>query len=229
MRPRLRILFITDSLAFPRAEPEFVAYDDTYLARLKVQFPDCDFIHQGRGGANIVDLYKHTAYFHGTVQPDLVFMQSGVVDCAPRALTVIEQQVISRLPLVSGLLGGLVKRNARVLRRARKITYTPLPQFAEYVRKFEALYPVVYWIGVLPVASDYEAKLEGMTRNAAAYNNVLRERRYVETAGIDPATMIMSDHHHLNVAGHGQLAELLAQTIRAHLAGPGVPSLSRRA
>ena len=95
-RVRYKVLFITDSLAFPRTEPEAVMYEDTYIALLKAAFPQCDFIHHGRGGATIVDLFKHSTYYHETLKPDLVFMQSGVVDCAPRALTVVEQQVISR-------------------------------------------------------------------------------------------------------------------------------------
>jgi hypothetical protein len=218
MEPRLKILFITDSLAFPRAEPELVRYDETYLARLKALFPNCDFIHQGRGGATIVDLYKHTNYFHGTIAPDLVFMHSGVVDCAPRALTVIEQQILSRLPLVGRPLGELVRRHARTLRRLRNMTYTPMPVFAQYVRHFEALFPTVYWIGILPVAPQYDAKIEGMARNVGSFNEVLRGCRYVDTSGIDPETMIMSDFHHLNAAGHAHLTELLGRTIRHHIA-----------
>lgn len=215
---RLKILFITDSLAFPRAEPELVNYDDTYLSLLKTQFPDCDIIHQGRGGATIVDLYKHTNYFHGTITPDLVFMQSGVVDCAPRALTVVEQQIISRLPLVGRPLSALVRRHARSLRRLRNMTYTSLPVFEQYVRHFEALFPTVYWIGILPVAPAYDAKLEGMARNANCFNDVLRSRRYVDPSEIDPEKMIMSDFHHLNVIGHARLAELLGRKIRDYIA-----------
>lgn len=228
IKQRLKILFITDSLAFPRAEPELVRYDDTYLALLKTQFPDCDFIHQGRGGATIVDLYKHTNYFHGTIAPDLVFMQSGVVDCAPRALTVVEQQIISRLPMVGRPLGELVRRHARSLRRIRNMTYTSLPVFEQYVRHFEALFPTVYWIGILPVAPAYDAKLEGMTRNVDSFNEVLRARRYVDSSGIDPDTMIMSDFHHLNAIGHAHLAELLGRKIRDHIASTDSIALPSR-
>ena len=88
---KYKILFITDSLAFPRREPEAVMYEDTYIALLKTEFPQCDFIHHGRGGATIVELFKHSIYYHETLRPDLVFMQSGVVDCAPRALTVMQR------------------------------------------------------------------------------------------------------------------------------------------
>lgn len=210
------VLFITDSLGFPRLEPEAVKYEDTYLALLKQEFPQCDFIHQGRGGATIVDLFKHSAYYHDTLSPDLVFIQSGIVDCAPRALTVIEQQVVSRLPLVSGLLTALVKKHSVRLRRARGMTYTPLAVFREYKSRFESLYANLYWICILPASAAYEAKLEGIQRNVERYNSVLIAGKHVATEHFD-TSKIMSDHHHLNRAGHRTMFENIAHVIRHKL------------
>jgi len=210
---RYKILLITDSLAFPRLEPEAVMYEDTYIALLKSEFPQCDFIHHGRGGATIVDLFKHSTYYHQTLRPDLVFMQSGVVDCAPRALTVIEQQVISRLPLVSRPIASLVKRYSHMLRRARKMTYTPLETFVEYVSKFESIFQNVYWIDILPVFALYESKVEGMQRNTETYSAILRTHKYIGTAQFQVGD-IMTDFHHLSCEGHRKMCALLSQVIR---------------
>jgi lysophospholipase L1-like esterase len=218
MSMKYKILFITDSLAYPRIEPESVLYDETYISLLKNEFTNCDFIHQGRGGATIIDLYKHSTYYHQTLRPDLVFMQSGVVDCAPRALTVIEQMVISRLPLFREPLTALVKKYSRFLRKARKMTYTSINMFVNNVERFEALFPNVYWIGILPATEEYECKLEGIRRNTEVYNDVLRRRKYVGTEHFD-ASMIMSDHHHLNRAGHRKMYEEIARVIRIELEG----------
>lgn len=214
-----KILFITDSLAFPRREPELVMYEDTYIALLKAEFPQCDFIHHGRGGATLVDLFKHSTYYHETLKPDLVFMQSGVVDCAPRALTVIEQQVISRLPLVSRPLTALIKRYSHLLRKTRKMTYTSLETFAEYVTKFETIFQNVYWIDILPVLAQYESKVEGMRRNTEIYSAILRGHKYVGTAGFQ-AGDIMTDFHHLSCEGHQKMSALLSQVIRKELSAP---------
>jgi hypothetical protein len=217
MRLNYKILFITDSLGYPRPEPEFVLYQETYISLLKNEFADCDFIHQGRGGATILDLYKHSAYYHQTLRPDLVFMQSGIVDCAPRALSVIEQQIMSRLPLVGGLCMTLVKKYSRALRKARNMTYTSLEAFKNGVEQFESLFANVYWIGILPVAREYDDKVEGIGRNVNLYNKILRQRRYVETTDFD-RSMIMSDYHHLSRAGHRKMYEQIAKIIRAELA-----------
>lgn len=211
---RPRILLITDSLAFPRLEPESVPYDSTYVALLKDAFPGCDFIHHGRGGATLVDLFKHSTYYHGTVQPDLVLMHCGIVDCAPRALKEIEQQVLVRIPWLGPWLGRVVvRRYSRSLRRLRKMTYTPIDVFAAYVERFETLFDNVHWIGILPVSDAYEHTVEGIRANAARYNAVLQTRKFIGTEGLG-ASDIMSDFHHLNQSGHRKLFELLAGPVR---------------
>lgn len=216
MNQRLRVLLLTDSLAFPRIEPEVVMYERTYVAMLKDAFPACDFIHHGRGGSTLVDLFKHSAYYHGTVRPDLVLMHSGVVDCAPRALTEVEYHVITRLPVVGPAIGRLVRKHSRALRRLRKMTYTPIDVFADYVERFDALYGNVHWIGILPVSDAYEQTVAGMRANAQRYNAVLRARQFIGTDTLTESD-IMSDFHHLNVSGHEKLFALLAQTLRRQL------------
>lgn len=208
-----QILIITDSLGFPRVSPEFVQYSETYIALLKAKFRTFDFIHIGRGGGTIVDLFKHTNYFHGgTIKPTLVLMQSGVVDCAPRALTEIEQHILARLPIAGPWIGAIVKRHVHRLRRWRNMTYTPLPTFEDYVNRFEGLYTNVHWIGILPADAEYERVLNGMTDNINKYNNILRTRSFVATDDFT-SKHIMTDFHHLNRAGHEKLFERLAKVV----------------
>ena len=122
----------------------------------KKKIPEIDFVHCGRGGATIGDLFQHSAYYHQTMQPSLVLMQSGVVDCAPRALTIVEQQVVKRLPLLGPMLGKLIRRNATWIRRWRKMSYTPLATYEAWVQTYEQIFSNVYWIEILPATADYE-------------------------------------------------------------------------
>ncbi|CAJ0809861.1 hypothetical protein LMG19087_00577 [Ralstonia wenshanensis] len=217
------ILLITDSLAFPRREPEVVRYEETYISLLKAEFPDYDFIHVGRGGGTIVDLYKHTSYFHATVEPALVLMQCGIVDCAPRTLTVVEQQIITRLPILGTFIGAMVKRYAKHLRRWRGITYTPLSTFIEYIKRFESLYNDVYWIGILPAVPEYEAHINGIAKKINQYNDALRQYQFISTDEF-VVDDIMTDFHHLNRSGHRKMFKKLADLVRAQLAGNHVCS-----
>lgn len=206
------VLLLTDSLAFPRSEPEFVPYEQTWVALLKQSFPQIDFVHCGRGGATIVDLFKHSAYYHGTIQPALVLVQSGIVDCAPRALTVIEQQVLQRLPIIGSLVLSLVRRNTAKLRRWRGMSYTSLDSYEAWIESFERLFTNVHWIGILPADAEYESRVQGIGAAIDRYNAVLRRRNYISTADFTSSD-IMSDRHHLNAAGHHRLAARLTETV----------------
>jgi lysophospholipase L1-like esterase len=207
------ILILTDSLAFPRSEPEIVPYERTWVALLKRKFPEIDIVHCGRGGATIVDLYKHSTYFHGTIEPKLVLVQSGVVDCAPRALTVMEQQVLKRLPLIGSLILSLVRKNAALIRRWRRMSYTTLTSYEAWVNAFERLFSNVYWIEILPATTEYEVHVRGIGAAINSYNEVLQRRNYITTADFTHDD-IMSDYHHLNINGHQRLADRLADTVQ---------------
>jgi hypothetical protein len=206
------VLILTDSLAFPRNEPEVVSYEQTWVALIKRRFPEIDFVHCGRGGATIEELFKHSAYYHGTIKPALVLVQSGIVDCAPRALSVIEQQVLQRLPIIGTMILALVRRNAARLRRWRGMSYTSLASYAVWVKAFERLFANVYWIGILPAAAEYESRMQGIATAINRYNDVLRLGNYISTTDFSSSD-IMSDHHHLNADGHYRLAVRLAETI----------------
>ncbi|MBC3936348.1 hypothetical protein H8K47_13330 [Undibacterium sp. CY7W] len=219
------VLILTDSLAFPRREPEVVTYEQTWVALLKRRFPDVDFVHCGRGGATIGDLFKHSAYYHGTIKPALVLVQSGIVDCAPRALSVIEQQVLQRLPIVGSLILALVRRNAAMLRRWRKMSYTSLASYEASVQAFEHLFANVHWVGILPVDAEYESRVQGIGAAVDRYNAVLRSRNYISTTDFSPSD-IMSDHHHLNADGHCRLATRVAETVKFVVLDGGVPKES---
>ncbi len=208
------VLLLTDSLAFPRSEPELVRYEDTWVALLKRCFPAIDFVHCGRGGATLIDLFKHSTYYHGNIQPALVLVQSGIVDCAPRALTVVEQQVLQRLPLLGAPLLALVRKRAAAMRRWRRMSYTPLVTYEAWVNRYESLYSNVHWIGILPAHSDYELRVEGIGMSIDRYNAVLRRRHFVSTDDFT-AKDIMSDYHHLSAAGHRRLAARLADVVQS--------------
>ena len=189
-------------------------YEDTYVGLLKAKYPQYDFIHQGYGGATIRELLQHTAYFDKTLDPVLVIMQSGVVDCAPRALTRVEQHVVSNLPVLKGVLVPLVKRHSPFLRRVRKITYTSPEDFAGYVGQFEERFGNVVWIGIVPSTPEWDERVTGIGRQVELFNAVLSKRKFVSTDNL-VAQDIMSDHHHPNTSGHRKIFERLEPVIDA--------------
>ncbi len=206
------ILIVTDSLGFPRAEPELVRYEQTYIARLRAAFPQYDIVHYGQGGATIDRLYANMSYYSGTINPRFCFIQSGIVDCAPRALKEVELQILKRLPLIGAPTGRLIQRNAAKIRRYRKLQYTPLDQFRACVTQFEQLFARTWWITIPSASAAYEATLPGIGVEIDRYNAVLRSRNHIDCSDFEDADM-MSDHHHLGVRGHRRLSDRIVSTI----------------
>jgi len=84
MKKGKRILIIADSMAMPRPD---VKYEETWISLVKQAFPDYDFLDrpdrgsttlrlvtEGGGGVDLLEIYE----------PDLVIMQIGMAECAPR-------------------------------------------------------------------------------------------------------------------------------------------------
>ncbi|NYT39228.1 SGNH/GDSL hydrolase family protein [Sphingomonas sp. R-74633] len=193
-------------------------YEQSYIAQLKAANPDYDVIHYGHGGATIERLFNYTSYFHRTVRPDFCFVQSGIVDCAPRALKEIELQAIKALPLVGRMIGKLVQKNAATIRKFRKLSYTPIDTYRVYLDKFEQTFGRIWWITIPPASSAYEQQLPGITAQVDAYNQLLEVRPHVATADFTEAEM-MSDFHHLSVAGHKKLFARMNAIVRDRGAG----------
>jgi len=79
-----RILIITDSISMPRTG---IPYEDTWICGFKKEFSNCDIIDrpvrgsttsrlvlEGGGGIDLLELYS----------PDIVIVQMGLEECAPR-------------------------------------------------------------------------------------------------------------------------------------------------
>ena len=95
---RTKVMIVTDSLSMPRPE---IRYEDTWIYLLKQEFPQYDIIDRpGRGstttrlvteGGGGVDLLE-------TYMPDIVIIQLGMADCAPRLFNKrgLEYRIVSR-------------------------------------------------------------------------------------------------------------------------------------
>ncbi len=195
----MRVLILTDSLSLPRKlEQGFVDWDEVYFSRLKKRFPDVDFILVGMGGATITQIFLAMNYYVYT-KPDLIILQAGIVDCAPRALGQFEQQIISKLRLFR-----LVSPFTKFLRKFRGISYTSPPAFEETLLKLKNTFPQKPFIsiGILPGSDGYEALVPGISGKIKLYNNILKKNtEFIDNQDF-PVDAIHHDFYHLNKFGH---------------------------
>ena len=212
----MKILFITDSLGFCRDTPEKLAYNETYINILKKKYLNFEIIHLGIGGGTVSDLLRQSDYYL-PVEPNIIFIQTGIVDCAPRSLSKFEIELINRIPFFSTYLSIFIRKNSSRLRNFRSITYTPKNKFEndleEFIEKFNT--ENIFSVGIMPASKEYEAKISGITEKVIAYNKIIQnkfEDRFLNCNDFTPE-YIMTDHHHLNKKGHLKLSNKLIDII----------------
>lgn len=198
----MKILIFSDSLALPRETPQKVFYEETYPAKLQ---KDNTVVQFSKGAGTIDELFSQTFYLK-MFNPDIVILQSGIVDCGPRPFTKFEEQFFRLNLFTKGCKAILKRLTYPWLRNLRKVAWTSPKQFRYYCNQFKKTYNDVpiYAIGILPPRIEYEMILKGITKRINEYNKILKEtfgKNYINTSDM-PDEGIMSDHHHMTTIGH---------------------------
>ncbi|HEY9049471.1 MAG TPA: SGNH/GDSL hydrolase family protein [Ohtaekwangia sp.] len=208
-----RILVVGDSLTLPRDKPETCVYQNTWPELLKKSF----IVHQvSIGGGTIRDLHRQLEYYKA-YNPDIVILQSGIVDCAPRSLSQFEVMVLEKNWFTRKFFLPLVKRNSKFLRKVRGKTYTPAGTFSSFLDKIKKQLPgaKIYSLAILPTNDQYELVVPGITKKVKEYNEILKKHFGTGFISLDEIDRkgIMSDHIHLNEIGHLYVYNILMNTI----------------
>jgi lysophospholipase L1-like esterase len=199
-----RILLLTDSIALPRNKPEFCSHDETYPELLKSKGHIVQQI--SIGGATSTDMLRQVDYY-SSFDPDYIFIQVGIVDCAPRLFTKFELDFYRRL----GYIGKLLLK----LRKKKKKTFTHINAFKFNVNNIikKCNRSQLFFIGIIPSSEKYEQILPGITKNIREYNHILAlTGKYISNEEFD-LNGVMSDGHHLNSYGHKQLLDKIVNVV----------------
>ncbi len=211
-----KILVITDSLGLPRAHPEKCSFEATWPCRLKA-IPNL-IVHQlSMGGATIDELYNQVINHHIFFNPDIIIIQSGIVDCSPRAFSRTELLLLNSTFITREIRAIIVKRFSNFLRRHRKVAYTTEKKFMFFLNNFHKISGTntIFWLGILPGSEKYEKKVPGITKRINLYNKRIAQifnENYISLETI-PRDGIMSDQHHLNKEGHQYIYNLIVQKL----------------
>ncbi|MBI3217923.1 MAG: SGNH/GDSL hydrolase family protein [Bacteroidetes bacterium] len=196
-----KLLVLGDSLSLPRLQPEFCSYEDTWPTLLRQHFN----VHQvSLGGGTITDIVRQVEY-HKVFNPDIAVIQCGIVDCAPRALSIFELEFIKKLWGIRTILLPVIKRYSRKIRGLRSKTYTTPKVFKNCLALIKETFPnsTILVIGILPPCTEYEIQVPGVSARINQFNAILKlqaGQNYISLDQIE-RTSIMSDYVHLNPAG----------------------------
>jgi lysophospholipase L1-like esterase len=209
-----KVLILGDSLTLPRHKPEPCAYDDTWPVLLKKNFL---VHHVALGGGTIKEIARQLPY-HIAYEPDVVIIQSGIVDCAPRALGKLELEVMQQTWFTRKFILPFFKSNNTRLRRIRNKVYSTPSEYASHLGEIKRTLPgaLVYALTILPTNQDYEAKVPGIGKRVVQYNSILQKQFGANLISLNDigAQNIMSDHIHLNRGGHHYVYERIIAVIK---------------
>ncbi len=211
-----KLLVLGDSLSLPRLQPEMCAYEDTWPVLLKQHFE----VHQvSLGGGTIGDVLRQVEY-HKVFAPEVVVIQCGIVDCAPRALSEFELEFIKKLWGIRSILLPLIKKYSRQLRALRNTTYTSPQKFKNSIVEIKSLFPnATFWvIGILPSCEEYEKRVPGISARIGEFNELLKsagDRNYISVDDISREA-VMSDFIHLNPSGQRFVFEKIMTLLKSN-------------
>jgi acyl-CoA thioesterase-1 len=214
-----KILVLTDSLGLPRSKPEVVTDEQCWAYRMTSMSDYSWYLYQ-RGGYTSDDFIKDSSNYLSAFSPDIVIIQMGIVDCAPRALSKKELAFISLVPFIGKRIKLLIKKNRQKIILYRKLTYVDKEKFKINLQRLKRIFQNADFIAIpiLPANQEYEYSSPGVSDKIWLYNQVLKaEFDTIDLFNdINITDLIMSDNHHLNAKGHDHVCTVLKQYLQTH-------------
>lgn len=206
------MLIITDSLGLPRSSNgQLVSYEKTWVTLLRENYQ----VHQvSIGGATISELLTQVDY-HYLFYPDIVIVQAGIVDCAPRAFTKNERIVLNSIWGIRRLFMKISKKYGKQIRNFRQKCYTPPDQFEAVIKQINNIFSTVpvYFLGIIPALESYETAVKGVKNKIDLYNSIIKSNaNYISLENISEEH-IMPDFHHLSEKGNEYVYQLILKQI----------------
>ena len=233
----MRVVAIGDSLALPRSDPQdVVRWEETWPYQLNCLLResaiDAEVINCGSRRRTVDTLVSGFEEDVVLKRPDVVILQVGVVDCAPRVISRRLRKMMAFLPpkLRERIIRRRSANRVRIIERdpLRRV-YTKPDSFSEFLSglivRLEALdrQPRVIVLPIIGDAALMERKSPGFGANVELYNGLWM--RFCEAAGaiwVSPDEIVGGTHRtdflcadgvHLTPKGNHRVASVLVGRI----------------
>lgn len=232
MTKQKKILCIGDSLALPG---HLNKYEDTWIYLLKQKFFEFDFITFFRrqltsdvlvtmgGGETGVDKWPKGADCLEAFNPDVVIIQLGIVDCAPRLMNVFDKLLLRFLKGKTSI--AYIELVKKIRKRKTTNTVTPVEVFKKnwknYLDRAANFNTSIIIMSISYPDTSFLKKNPDVILNIKKYNEVLMNLGsnypFVKIIHpLDPQKIkepIYQDGYHPNSFGHKLIFELINSSI----------------
>ncbi len=129
-----RVVIIGDSLSMPRPN-DFILYEDTYPYLLQQRY---EVINRSRRANDTKQQSSEQNLLDDIelLNPDIVIIYLGIVDCAPRLFTKNESRILSLIPsYLRNKIVSLFSKKRMLITKIRKISYVDKYMFKKNLLK----------------------------------------------------------------------------------------------
>ena len=238
MCSQMKILIIADSLALPRGNNQGnISYEETYpyllLQSLRQRLgPQADVLLKGKPYRTILDILPNWSTEVIQTEVDVVIIQVGVVDCAPRVLLARQHEFVIQLHpiwLRYKILKFINRHRREIITRFPNRVYVPLHDFKaemEYIIQtfHRSRVKRLVFVNIVSPPESLDYRSPGFKNNVKAYNRCLAgqisgldrvslvdlDRMIIESGGSEKLTV---DGMHINFKGHQLLTKALQDLI----------------
>lgn len=221
---RKRALIVTDSLGAPRYEPETINYEQTWVYGVKdyLEKNGYDVFAITHNGLHSLELLSLTETKLNLYSAQIIILQYGLVDCAPRALK-DKEILLFRILRLGKIAHYFAKKYHAQISKIRKISLFPLDVFECHVKKIYNLLKrnnaKIVQIPIAPACLSYKNISPQIEANISLYNEILKKNsdiylsEFSDCSEGDAESLFMDDHHHLNRSGHAVLKDLVIKSL----------------
>jgi len=231
-----KIVILADSLSLPRPKKDIgnIRYEDTYpylldiSLRKKLGHEAPIVTEKGKRYRTITEVAADWREYVTWRKPEMVVVQVGITDCAPRVFSSTQRSKIERIrPLfLRTILLKLVHRYRRnIIESSRTKVYVPIEEYRETVARLVKLAEsdnvrLLVFVKIAVPPAFVENRSPGLQRNVLLYNSVLEQ--YKDSRGVHIVDLnevfgteeymdefLLEDGQHYNAEGSRLVAQHL--------------------
>lgn len=236
-----------DSLGMPRLGDQ-IPYHATYAELLSEEcrrlYPgkEVHLYNRSRGAGTvrslIADYLQDTSYF-GTGETDILVIQCGICDCAPRPIPPAARTAVGKLPgpLRKTVIAGLHNNRSWLVRLGppwREVRASSfLKTYKYWLQQAAGQCGQVFAINIAPTTNEIESHSPGLQKSIELYNRLIaqavQEAEATNVVLVDAYGAIhasgsaqyvnQEDGHHLTLRGHELYGDLLTSSVRENVVG----------
>lgn len=219
------IVFLGDSMCMPR-DFDGIPIETTYPYMLAQSFPKYQFFNRATRANTFVKQLSNLRMHDDMLcfRPEVVIINIGMADCAPRLFSEFQGRVLNFLPnsMSKRIIETCSKRRFYLTRRFPKVYVKP-PDFRTASKKLiDAAISnniKVILVGIAPVSEAMKEKSYGFDENIQNYNKILKEN--IEGKGMfidvyehmNPEEDLLEDGFHLTRKGNDLLYKLVKNSL----------------